>query len=579
MPNVTIVNGTNSLINVSISAGVNYDWRNQLPPKAYTRLGNTAVWVTVNARWWVGETTEYANSIAEIALFATGTVIGIVGLVLAIPSGGTSLALTIAGASVALGGAGLAVGGISLAIRDFANTPTSKTGVYLPDERKFIVEGALTFSYDRNQVATITGADGLRLRELTNDEFLNGIQTQGWVEARKDANETQHVGELYQSTLPVDVLGREVWIYPSFCGVPDLSPARWGLATDFDRRTMTIGNENEPVKLWRDRNVVWRILYRGQALVYNPKKTDRDSNYTAAAFEISNPNTGRCVCVSADEKDMQLRTKGSSYSDKYCLFFIIKSANCYAFVPISRQYRQSNSIHLSALINEGGGVGEGTAVLVGDRSGPTPGRARWVVEPLSLTLNPYVTPEELSQLSGDAPVRIFPAIARRHTLDRGERPVCWEIENDSPSEGASIQLRGRNTKMVEWVIKCEWKSAIDPSEGAYYSFFCPALGRYATVSADGYLRATTTLHGNSSQFLIIRDALGFLIFFPRNDSNSRYTGAREKVLYAERTTDGAKLRVGEGHNENHPTRGMRTLARWQVISTTSEVARAESWSR
>jgi hypothetical protein len=577
MPNVTLINGTNSLINVAISAGVNYDWRNQLPPKSYTRLGNTAVWVTVNARWWLGETTEYANSIAEIALFATGTVIGIVGLVLAIPTAGTSLALTIAGASVALGGAGLAVGGISLAIKDFANTPTSKPGVYLPDERIFIVEGALTFRYDRNEVATITGADDLKLRELTNAEFLNGIHNQGWVEARKDANENQQVGELYQSTLPVDIEYGKVWIYPSFSGVPDVSPARWGLASDFRQ------NQDEPVKLWSstDRNVEWQVMFRKKALVYNPKKTDRDSNYEAAAFVLFNKNTGRHACVSADEKDTQLRTKKEW--DNYCLFFLIKSANCYAFVPISRQYRQSNLIHLSAVINDGGGVGDGTAVLVGDRSGPNPGRARWAIDPLDIEMNPYVLPDELSKLSGqssDAPVRIFPAVARRHPLDRGERPPCWEIEHDSPSEGASIQLWGRDTKKVEWVIKCESRFSITRTqEAAYYSFFCPALGRYATVAADGYLRATKTLNGKNSQFLAIRDAWGFLTFLPYHDAPST-TAARHRVLYAERTTEGAKLRVGE-YNLVAPSPAMvaRTLARWQVISTTSQVARAESWSR
>lgn len=579
---VTVVNGTNAPINVSISAGVNYDWHNRLRPKEYVELGNTAVWVTLNARWWYGEATEYHNSAAEIGLFVTGTVIGIAGLVLIPFSGGTSLALTIGAVGGLLGSAGLAVGGIALAIKDFVDTPVSRTGVYLLDNRTFVAEGIVKFKYEADkETVNYTGMDKLKLTELTAEQFTSRANEHGWVVAREDPAETQAIESVYHTLDPHPGVGG--YIYPSYAGVPDVSPARWDPgrgATNADT-LLQLGNGT-------GRNFEWTIRrtsrgrgpYGSVALVYNPK-TSEATNEEAPAYEIYNSGYDCYVCVSSDEKDLYVRTKRTF--DNYCLFFIIRSGNCYAFVPISRQSRKAGSGHLSALAIENGGIGGGTKVIVGDRTGPHPGRARWVVEPSS-ALGQKLSKGGLLKLSRDAlvdaPVRIFPAVSRRHPLQRGERPLCIGIEGHRTAEGTPLQLMTEDNRKVEWVIRAHKPAVmLGYGDAEFFTLYCPALDRYATVAEDGYVRIAKTHGQDPSPYLYVIAPSLFLIAksweclsFIRMNPDQYKRGQNDDVVYAEEIRSGAYLRVG-------PCKDKPALARWVVIAASSETARNEEWTR
>jgi hypothetical protein len=584
---VTVVNGTNALINVSISAGVNYDWHNRLRPGEYVEIGKDAVWVTLNSRWWVGEVTEYQNSAAEIGLFVAGTVIGIAGLVLAPFSGGTSLGLTIGAIGALLGATGLAVGGISLAVKDFVNTPVSRTGVYLPDDRIFVVEGNLKFKYENDkQTLNITGADDLQLTDLTAEQFRSRSGEHGWVEARQDPAETRAIESVYHELVTWDFSevdgGR---IYPSYAGVPDVSPACW----DAGRGA---ANADTLLQLTNGTGAVsdWKIRRPGNpgsgypmtALVYNPR-TSEATNEKAPAYHIYNSHYDCYVCVSSDEKDPHVRTKRTP--DAYCLFFIIRSGNCYAFVPISRQSRKAGSAYLSALAIENGGIGGGTKVIVGDRTGPHPGWARWVVEPLSVQSGgPMLSKAGLLKLSPDplvdAPVRIFPAVSRRHPLQKGERPLCIGIEGHRTAEGTPLQLMTEDNSRVEWVIRSV-RSATSHgySDADLFTLYCPALDRYATVAADGYVRTAKTSGDDGSPYssvvapslFLINKQMGYLSFVRMNPDKYQ-RGPGNHILYAESAGGGSYLRVG-------PSNDKPALARWVVIAASSETARNERWTR
>jgi hypothetical protein len=56
---VTVANGTNSPINVSLSVGFNYVWKNRLNPFEIVELKTDAPIVSLNARFWMGEETEF----------------------------------------------------------------------------------------------------------------------------------------------------------------------------------------------------------------------------------------------------------------------------------------------------------------------------------------------------------------------------------------------------------------------------------------------------------------------------------------------------------------------------------------
>ncbi len=182
MGSVTIINQTNAPINSSISIGFNYDWCNYIPPNQYAILQSGDVWVTLNARWGIGKNSEYENSILDIVTFAIGTTIAVASLVLAVASAGAALPLLVptwvgwAGAAGgALAAAGVYVTEIGFAAKDFRSTPANETGVYLAENRKYIVEGALAFGKpDQKGRVEITGEEEgnpLKLRRIDENEF------------------------------------------------------------------------------------------------------------------------------------------------------------------------------------------------------------------------------------------------------------------------------------------------------------------------------------------------------------------------------------------------------------------------
>jgi hypothetical protein len=270
-----------------------------------------------------------------------------------------------------------------------------------------------------------------------------------------------------------------------------------------------------------------------QVLAYDPKTVDpKIKNSPVQAYNIYNPSLDMYLNVHGDDVRMKKHPKPDSSeakahinTDGQSLFFIIRSLNCYVFVPISRQSRQVSGVaQLPALVNKDGGTGQGTLIVAGDRTGSNPGWARWVVERTNLDeVNPLTLPEieALSAKSplGDKligqPVRIFPAWARRHPVQKGERPVCWEISGDSREEGAFIQLAGRDDPKVQWVI--EPNSIYDHSGGPPQVFKIRRVDlvdnrtQHATMSADGkYLVSSSWANPVP---IYIKYSMGFFSFF------------------------------------------------------------------
>lgn len=172
---ITIVNGTNVPINSAISAGVNYDWCNGLFPKEFYVHDGGAGRYSLNARFWLGEDSEYSNNGTEIGLWVSGVAHGIENLV-AIPfGGGTSAAASTGGwalaAAAVAGGAGVAIGGISIAAREFINEPSVFTDIHALWNRKFIAEGTVDLTRGQDGIVTYNGEPKILLRSLGEEEF------------------------------------------------------------------------------------------------------------------------------------------------------------------------------------------------------------------------------------------------------------------------------------------------------------------------------------------------------------------------------------------------------------------------
>jgi hypothetical protein len=282
MGSVTIINQTNAPINASISAGFNYDWCNYIPPNQYTILQAGDVWVTLNARWGIGRTSEYENSITGIVMFAVGTTVAVASLVLAAVTAGAALPVLVpawigyagaAGGAVAAGG--VYVTEIGFAANDFISTPANETGVYLAENRKYVVEGGLAAGKpDEKRRVEITGEEKgnpLKLRRIDEKEFselvakglvpmrpvfpVGGATTRstpfvtrnGWVWFRgmndalekicRDGTHPSNPGGAYTASSPV-VVGD--WVY--FQGTDNsLWRMKWRVETDETDPPVNIG--------------------------------------------------------------------------------------------------------------------------------------------------------------------------------------------------------------------------------------------------------------------------------------------------------------------------------------------------
>ena len=579
---VTVFNNTNSPINVCVSAAVNYDWRNRVSPGEYVVMDKFGVG-TLSTRWWFGESTEYAVSGIEIGFFVGGTVLGIVGLCLAPFSGGTSLALTVAGvaltggqvaaAGFAVGVAGSVVGGVAFAAKDFFNTPASVTGVGVLSNLIYSVDGKVGFGKLEHGILNNTDPGPLKLRPLSPVEFQE-------LKARPKgiASEVAPVESAY-------VVARELvncghWIYPSYCGVPALSPACWQASTE--------GAGDHPVRLHSEKGLEaeWFIIPVKELKAYKPEPGFAGKNFDAYAYNIYNPFLDVFASVSRDPSDGRILTKkhasgpqslpGASNQDPYTLFFIIQTANCYTFVPVSRNSRSADSVHLGAVVNEEGALGNGTAVVAGQRTGSYPGRARWVVERIDLEPTKDDSTngdgaDYLEQLLGcellKSRFRIVPALLEGNRLQSDFHPGWQSNAGDYDywsGRQYPIVLGSGDNASTEWEIRFKRKGDLGDL------FTISQLGTkkdsnqrlYAHPGGGGFINSTS-----GEALFYIKHSMGFFsirserVFFVGNG------------LYAENLSPGAGIRMGGGTGWHRSGTGIPRseyavrvpLSKWAIV--------------
>ena len=152
MGTVTVVNKANYPIDSSISAGLNYDWANNIPRGQYVKLDGVASVVTLHVKYWTGEQFGYESNLKDFGLFMAGTVITGLLVIAAVATLGAGLicvpvaAAGAAGAGVAAGlGAGgaavavsgglvtMVIGAIAITMKDFAKTATDKPHIQAID--------------------------------------------------------------------------------------------------------------------------------------------------------------------------------------------------------------------------------------------------------------------------------------------------------------------------------------------------------------------------------------------------------------------------------------------------------------
>ncbi len=385
MGTVTIVNGTNSLVNASLSAAVNYDWRNMIGPKEYVVLDGGVGLVTLHATYWAGAETEYTDSAATIGMFVAGTIVAVLGVGLAVVTFGGSLALAgvaeatlasmafgfgMASAAGVMGGVATTIGAIAIAMVDFSKTATSQPGIYAPDNRKFIVKGRLTGTV-KNNVFTIEGADDLQLVELKGSEFQNLVLKEGYVEKRTDPAETKPVvmlGVSLDELKKSGMVDTPTWIYPSFSGVPDVKPAQWEFLHDKTK-------PGTPAQLWNREGpkILWEIQSAGKSTTVSPNKLNELAAVSPGktkvrisrdTFALFNRGVGGYATVTGDARGALVLSEKITDEAR---FFMVKSLNCFSFVPVRRP--------MKVLVTENGHTGDGTKMVIADRVGPHPGWA------------------------------------------------------------------------------------------------------------------------------------------------------------------------------------------------------------
>ena len=558
MAGVTILNGTNTLVNVSLSAGFNYDFHNKLAPNEYVVLTG-GVLVSVNARYWAGEPTEYDRGLLDIGLFAGGAIISLIGFGLTFV-GGAGTPLLLFGASIISGGLGLAIGGISVLAKELINTPAHVTAVELVADRKFLVSGKLAMT-EKDGILSIEGGDSIRLEPLDESEFQARVKSGKIALALKEQLDADPAEKTYAYAKKSDLeaegaLDAPVWIYPSFCGVPDNDPVCW--------QTGDYYVETLPVKLMKPsdqlgpQRIQWRIQF-----VREYERDDVAGGPKADAFRFSQGT--RYVGVKSTRPDGDKEIQASRQADDATLFFILKSADCYVFVPCSRQQ--------TYLVNADGSTHQETKVVLDSINGPTPGRARWVIDPVGMGRK--LPAKHFGMHGSSAWTRIYPALVRRNAVKIGDNPLCWAPEGRSTEMNAAVQLL--NIRTDERTFTRFFQDPELDDDDCDQFFLVSQVDKHpfaqswilgeqkGSIPRGTYPRLVAVGSGTvlpQTQFYI-REWKGYLSFHPKDKP--------DWAVYV----DG----IGEGRNVYlAPWNGFqRSLARWAMIPQNSDLARAEGW--
>jgi hypothetical protein len=284
------------------------------------------------------------------------------------------------------------------------------------------------------------------------------------------------------------------------------------------------------------------------------------------AYNIYNPSLDLYASVSADVNDARiLATKRSNGTgsistpneDRRTLFFIIQTANCYTFVPISRNSRGSDSIHLGAVVNQEGSQDNGTAVVAGQRTGSYPGRARWVVERIHLDPTPEDPANGLYQLQleqllgrplaqsvwANTRFRIVPALTEGNRL---QSHMGWQ----AGTPGGFIVLGSGETPAAEWEIR--FKKAGE--KGDLFSIYNPAIKQFAAMGGGGFLVA------GDEELFYLKYSMGFLSIRGQRS----FLGPNHSY-YALNLNPGAGIRVGGGLEDARPADKTVSLAKWTLL--------------
>lgn len=368
MGQITILNGTNTVINSCISAGVNYSWCNKLSPKKYYHHDGAAGIYTLNSKYWIGESSEFANSGAEIGLFVAGLVVGVVGLALvpltlggSITMSAMAIGATIAGVVASV--SGLAISGIAIAVKEFQNMPATWTGIQAVQDRKFIAEAHVETRQvkqdDGSVVLEYVDIPEIKLRELTEAQYHEYLVSGDYTE-----HQSKPITGAYLSSAELErqgLLKKNVTIRPAWAG-----EASWEVENDQT-------NDDAPVQLWvrpGAKQIEWQFVPVEEGV-----NNDR--------FYLFNPALKRYIGGVA-ALDGQVGVK--AHVPVQQSFHLIKSEdarhnregdttnqNCFVFIP-------SNARTLT-LIAEGGNYGNSTKLKYGPITTIHPVWAMWKVVP------------------------------------------------------------------------------------------------------------------------------------------------------------------------------------------------------
>ena len=128
---------------------------------------------TLHVKWGLDPRDEFAHEWKGIVAYTVGTVFAIAGLVLAIPTGGSSVAVAIGVGSIVMGLAGYAVTTVDVAFKDWVNTPATKPGIELRHEKIFAVTGEIKSTFDKElKKITIVGDTKEPVLEQWTHEYL-----------------------------------------------------------------------------------------------------------------------------------------------------------------------------------------------------------------------------------------------------------------------------------------------------------------------------------------------------------------------------------------------------------------------
>jgi hypothetical protein len=388
---------------------------------------------------------------------------------------------------------------------------------------------------EANGVMTVHGSESLSLKHFDNDDDFAK-----WVASHKpiavvpdDPANSKPIEQFYadKETLENDgAFMRTSWIYPSLSGVPSVSPPCWQIRND----ALQLSNRN--VQRLQT-GIQWRIEYAGQ--FDRADVIDEDKRKTDAFRLRCFQPYGILTLVSTRPEGNRKLTVTQKVDDA-SLFFIIKSANCYVFVPCCRQ--------LTYVIDEGGKLSEGTKVLLEGNDVP-PAHARWAVDPEDIDIRGRLTVQDLSdivshQISLAVPsvqypqkrLRFLPALLDGHRFD--PKLICWEFEK-SPGP---MRLGEREVEFM--IVDAEVNS-----DRNIFLLYCPEIRKWVTIQ-NGELCI-----GDQMALFFITQSMGYLII--HSDAQRAYS------IYAEDAKNGKKLKVGNVTGDKYP----RSLARWRVIPT------------